>query len=130
LGLGGKTYPYSSYFAGFTTVNGYQVSRNFICAAGAGLYSYESGLLVPLFLDFRFAFNISRLAPYVFADGGLLINVSNLDNTKLFINPGLGIRYTLSRNAALNLGAGIQSQVDGTVRETFANLKLGVVYKF
>lgn len=130
FGLGGTTAPYSKYFFGFTSVNGYQVNKNFIFGAGTGLCFYESGLLVPLFLDFRFAFNISRLTPYIFGDGGLLLNVSNFNSTKLFINPGVGARYTLGRKVALNLGAGILSQVDGTVRESFINLKLGMVYKF
>lgn len=130
VGLSGTTAPFSKQFFGFTSVNGYQVNRNFIFAAGTGLSFYESGLLVPLFLDFRFSFYISRLTPYIFGDGGLLINVSDLNNTKLFINPGVGARYTLSRGIALNLGAGILSQVDGTVRESFLNLKFGLVYKF
>ena len=130
LGLSGTTAPFSKQFFGFTSVNGYQVNRNFIFAAGTGFSFYESGLLVPLFLDFRFSFYISHLTPYIFGDGGLLINVSDLNNTKLFINPGIGARYTLSRGIALNLGAGILSQVDGTVRESFLNLKFGMVYKF
>lgn len=129
LGLAGTTAPFSKQFFGFTTVNGYQINKNFIFAAGTGLSFYESGLLVPLFLDFRFSFYIGRFTPYIYGDGGLLINVSNLNNTKLFINPGIGARYTLSRKLALNLGAGILSQVDGTVRESFLNLKFGVVYK-
>jgi len=130
LGLSGTTAPFSKQFFGFTSVNGYQVNRNFIFAAGTGLYFYESGLLVPLFLDIRFSFYINRLTPYVFGDGGLLIDVSDLNSTKLFINPGIGTRYTFTRNIAANFGAGIQSQVDGTVRESFLNLKLGIVYKF
>ena len=130
LGLSGTTAPFSKQFFGFTSVNGYQVNKNFIFAGGTGLSFYESGLLVPLFLDFRFAFYINRITPYIYGDGGLLINVSDLNNTKLFINPGIGARYTISREIALNLGAGILSQVDGTVRESFLNLKLGLVYKF
>ncbi len=130
LGLSGKTFPYSQRFIGFTSVNGYQVSKNFIVAAGTGLYFYESGLLIPLFLDFRYYFYINRITPYIFSDGGLLINPSDLNNTKLFINPGAGARYAIDRKTALNVGAGIVSQVDGTVRESFFNVKLGVVYKF
>ena len=86
-------------------------------------------MLVPLFLDLRYSFYVGRLTPFLYGDGGLLINVSNLNNTKLFINPGVGARYTLSRGIALNLGAGILSQVDGTVRESFLTLKFGLVYK-
>jgi len=130
IGLAGHTASYSKYFFGFTSVNGYQVNKNFLLGAGIGLSFYESGVLVPLFLDFRFTFNLGPLMPYIFGDGGLLLNVSDFNNTKLFINPGVGARYALSRSLALNLGVGIQSQVDGTVRESFLNLKMGVVYKF
>ena len=130
IGLSGTSAKYSKYFWGFTSVNGYQINRNFIAGAGIGLSFYEDGLLVPLFLDFRFAFKVGKLTPYLFADGGLLINFSYFDGTNLFINPGVGARYSLNRNFALNLGAGILSQVDGVNRESFANLKLGVVYKF
>lgn len=129
LGLAGKTAPYSKHFFGFTSTDGYQVNKNFIFAAGTGLSFYESGLLIPLFLDMRFSFYIGRFTPYIFGDGGLLLNPSDFNSTKLFINPGVGARYTLNRNVAFNLGAGILSQVDGTVRESFLNLKFGVIYK-
>jgi opacity protein-like surface antigen len=130
IGLAGTTAPFSQYFMGFTSVNGYQVNKNFILGAGTGFYVYESGLLVPLFLDLRFAFYVGKLTPYLFGDGGLLLDVSDFNSTKLFINPGAGVRYALNRNVAINLGAGFLSQVDGTVRETFVNLKVGVVYAF
>lgn len=130
FGLGGTTAPYSKNFFGFTTVNGYQVNKNFIFGLGTGLSFYDAGLLIPLFLDFRFAFNINRLTPYLFADGGLLLNVSDFNGTKLFINPGLGARYTLNRSFAINLGTGIISQVDGEIRSSFVNFKIGGVYKF
>jgi hypothetical protein len=130
LGLSGMTYPFSKHFIGVTSVNGYQVNKNFFFGAGAGVYFYESGALVPLFLDFRYYFNISSITPYVFGDGGLLINFADLNTTKLFLNPGIGARYAFSRSVAVNIGAGILAQVDGTVRESFANLKIGVVYKF
>jgi hypothetical protein len=129
-GLSGKTFPFSQHFIGFTSVNGYQINKNFIVAGGAGAYLYESGVLIPVFLDIRFYFNISRMTPYVFSDGGLLLNISDLNTTKLFINPGAGLRYAMSRSVALNLGAGILAQVDGTVRESFVNVKFGLVYKF
>jgi hypothetical protein len=130
IGLAGTSSAYSKYFFGFTTVNGYQVNRNFIFALGTGFSLYESGVLIPLFLDFRFAFKVGQLSPYVFGDGGLLLNVSDFNSTKLFINPGAGARYSFGRSFAVNLGAGILSQVDGTTRASFVNFKAGGVYKF
>jgi hypothetical protein len=130
IGLSGKTFPFSQHFIGFTSVNGYQITKNFVVAVGTGAYFYESGLLIPIFLDLRFYFNINQLTPYLYSDGGLLLNVSDLNTTKLFINPGIGLRYAINRSTAFNLGVGILAQVDGTVRESFGNLKFGVVYKF
>ena len=130
IGLAGTTHSYSKYFVGFTSVIGYQVNKNFLAGAGTGLYSYESGLLVPLFLDFRFAFNIAQLTPYLFGDGGVLLNFSEFTSSKLFLNPGAGVRYALSGTFAINLAAGVLAQVDAAVHETFFIFKLGVVYKF
>ena len=129
-GLAGKTQPYSKYFFGFSSVNGYQVNSDFFLGVGLGVSFYDAGLLVPLFLDFRYAFSTGQLSPYLYADGGLRLKVSNLNETKLFINPGVGARYALSRNLALDLSVGILSHASGFNRESFVDLKLGVIYKF
>ena len=89
FGLGGTTTPYSKHFFGFTSINGYQVNKNFIFRAGTGLYFYDSGLLVPLFLDFRFSFHINLVTPYIFGDGGLLLNISNFNETSYLLIPWL-----------------------------------------
>jgi len=130
IGLGTTNVPYSKSFFGFTTINGYQINKNFVAAAGTGLSFYNGGMLVPLFLDFRFRFNISQFTPYFFGDGGFLLNPSDLNSTKLFINPGLGIRYSFSKNLAANLGGGFLIQTGGGTRDTFINIKMGVTYKF
>ncbi len=130
FGLNTNSTPYSKHFFGFTTVNGYQVNKDFFAGAGTGLSFYDGGLLVPLFLDFRFALRVRRLTPYIFADGGLLLQVSNFNQTKLFINPGVGARYTLGRSFAANVGVGILSQVDGINRASFGVVKLGGTYVF
>ncbi len=111
-------------------MNGYQVNENFFAGAGLGLSFYDAGMLIPLFLDFRFAFSSSSFTPYLFGDGGLLLNPSDLNATKLFINPGVGGRYAINRNFALTPGAGILTQVDGTTRASFVNIKFGGVYVF
>ena len=130
LGLAGQSYPYSKHFIGFSTVNGYQVNTNFFLGLGLGISKYDAGVLVPVFLDLRYAFSTGQLSPYLYADGGMRLSVSNFDETKLFINPGIGARYSLNRFFAVNISAGILSQVDGVNRASFANFKLGVIYKF
>jgi hypothetical protein len=128
-GLSKNTTHYSEYFYGFNTIHGYQISKEFVLSAGTGIAIYGNGKLVPLFLDFRYRFAISRLTPYFFIDGGFLFNISDLNETKLFANPGMGASYSLSRNFAFQFGAGLFSQYEDT-RDSFFNLKAGVTYKF
>ena len=130
IGLGQTVLPYSRSFIGFTTVNGYQINKNFVAALGTGLYFYNGGLLVPLFLDLRYRINISRITPYVFTDGGLLLNFSDKNTRKPFVNPGIGIEYSFSRKFAVNLGSGLMIQWSALYRDSFINFKTGVTYKF
>ena len=130
IGLGETGVPYSKSFFGITTVNGYQTDNNFIAAIGTGLSFYNGGMLVPLFLDFRYGFNIDQFNPYIFVDGGLLFNFSDFkEGTKLFINPGIGVRYYVSQKMAVTLGGGLLVQYRPS-RDAFINIKAGVSYKF
>jgi len=128
IGLGVTSDAYSRGFAGFTTIHGYQVNQNFSVAGGTGVSFYNHGTLMPLFLDLRLRFLVSRLTPYVFGDGGFLFDFVSVDNTKLFANPGLGCYYAVSRNLAINLGAGLHSQF-ADARASYVNIKLGITYK-
>lgn len=130
IGLHSNSFPYSKHFFGFTSVTGYQLNSNFMAGAGVGLSFYDAGLLVPLFLDFRYTFMSRSFTPYIYADGGLNIQVSSLNDTKLFINPGAGARYSFGKKIAANISAGILSQVDGINRASFLTVKLGGVYVF
>jgi hypothetical protein len=129
-GVGDVTVPYSKQFNGFNILAGYQLNKSFIIAAGSGAASYNGGTLVPVYMDLRYTFYFSRLAPYLFADGGLLMNVSNFNETRMFMNPGIGARYSVTRNIALNFSAGILAQSSGTTMNVFANIRTGVIYKF
>lgn len=131
IGIGDTNVPYSKSFFGFTTINGYQINKNFVAAAGTGLSFYNGGMLVPLFLDFRYRINLDKFTPYVFADGGLLLDFTDLiGGSKQFINPGIGGRYTFTKNLAANISAGILIQSGSLYRYTFINFKTGVTYKF
>jgi hypothetical protein len=77
-------------------------------------------------MDLRFSFHTGTLTPYLFGDGGILFNANDL--FKMFANPGIGVRYTVSPKLALNFGVGVMVQAD-EVRDSFVNLKLGLVYK-
>ncbi len=130
IGLNTNSTPYSKHFFGFTSVTAYQLNSNFMAGAGVGLSFYDAGLLVPLFLDFRYSFLPRPFTPYIYADGGLNLQVSSLNDTKLFINPGVGARYSFGRKIAANVSVGIISQVDGINRASFLTVKAGGIYAF
>lgn len=130
LGLHTNSTADSDHFFGFTTILGYQLNASFTAGAGTGLSFYDSNLLVPLFLDFRYHFLPRQFSPYIYADGGLLLMVSDLNATKVFISPGAGVRYSLGRKFAVNGSVGILTQVDGNNRASFGTVKVGGVYVF
>ena len=130
LGVGNESVPFSKRFNGFNILAGYQLNRNFIIAAGTGFSLYNGGTLVPVYMDLRYSFYFSRLAPYLFADGGLLMDFSNFNETRMLMNPGIGARYSISRNVAVNLASGILAQSSGKTLNVFVNLRTGITYKF
>jgi opacity protein-like surface antigen len=125
-GLGIVNAPYSKYFFGFTTIHGYQIDQSFVIAAGTGLSAYNGGTMIPLFMDFRYRFLISTFTPYVVGDGGVLFKLSG--GVKLFINPAVGVRYTINRKIGLNFSTGLFVQSGAGVRDSYINFKLGVTF--
>lgn len=130
FGLGETDVDYAKSMYGFTTIHGYQINKNFMFAGGTGLLMYNGGTLIPLFMDFRYTYVLSSLAPYFFGDGGFLLNPSDINGgTKLFVNAGPGVRFTMSRKLGFNFGAGLLIQMGQTRRDAFINFKLGVTFK-
>lgn len=128
-GLSSISVPYSKYFFGVTTVNGYVINKRFRTGIGVGLYGYNGGLMAPIYLDVRFSFEERKLTPYLFADGGFMFDFEdfNLPNT-LFMNPGIGLYHNLSEKLTLNIGAGAFVQMHDT-RSSYINLRIGITYK-
>ena len=132
FGLGITSTPYSKFFFGITSVNGYQINDMFMVGGGTGVLFYNEGTMIPLYLDMRFRFKINRLTPYASAAGGVLFNLEDFDkNTAFFVNPSAGVRYSLTDHFGLNAGVGLWMQIaPELLRASFINLRLGAVYKF
>jgi hypothetical protein len=73
----------------------------------------------------------TKISPFIYEDGGLLLNFDKLiDNTKMFINSGAGIKLKISGSLSANIGTGLLVQMGpGVERDSFVNLKVGVTYK-
>ena len=129
LGLGNTSTDFSKSMYGFTSIHGYQMNKSFLLAGGTVVLLYNGGMLIPLFMDFRYNFKISSFTPYAYSDGGILMNVSDLvEGSKIFINAGGGVRYSFSRQIAATLSAGYWIQ-NGISRDSFVIVKTGITYK-
>jgi len=137
-GLGSTLGPYGKQYIGLTTMHGYQlniyglhIKRSLIAGIGAGVLFYGAQPLIPLYLDFRYVWDLKKISPYIYEDNGVLLNFDDLiGSTKMFINPGAGIKLNISGSFAASIGAGLFVQMGPDVsRDSFVNLKVGVVYK-
>jgi hypothetical protein len=137
FGIGENNVPFGRYFIGVTNTSGYQISlknsmvtKKIQGGVGTGLLIYNGGALLPLFLDFRFIWSERTLTPFIFATGGGLIHFSDFNReSRLFINPGAGARYSISEKLAVNAGAGLLIQTATYRRDSFLNFKIGLCFK-
>lgn len=130
FGLGDTNTDFAKRFFGLTSVLGYGITRNLHSGIGAGLSFYNGGTLVPLFLDLRYFINFGKISAYAFGDGGLLFNLAKeTGSLRMFVNPGAGLRFKISKDLDANFGAGLflQTKKDQS-RDSFVNFKLGMTY--
>ena len=115
---------YSSAYA-LHGIMGYQFNPYFYAGVGVSLDVYDSDLFVPVFADLRYFFLDGQFSPYFFLDGGYALPVDVDEQLKggPMVNPGVGLRYWLTRVVAVNGSLGYRYQsiprdvvdIDGTV---------------
>lgn len=121
----------SRYYFGVTNIVGFQIDRNFFAGVGAGFLHYEGDNFFPVFLEYKFNMYFKRFSSFFYADGGSLVHpVEFSDESKIFINPGIGLSRAISPKIEINLSAGYMVQARTTIsRVTFMNFKLGVAFR-
>ena len=131
IGLSDTAATNAKYYFGITNVFGYQINRNFFGGVGIGCLIYDGGQLFPLYLEYEYSMYLKRLTPYFYADGGILADPTALRaESKIFINPGIGISRYISTRLEGNLSVGLMVQSRSTLnRVTFVNFKLGVIFR-
>ncbi|MBM3420567.1 MAG: hypothetical protein FJY11_05465 [Bacteroidetes bacterium] len=130
IGISSKSFPYSKYFYGITSIHGYQLNGSMVIAGGTGLLLYNDGPVIPLFLDLRYRLLVDNLTIYVYGDGGFLLNPKELNaKTMMFVNAGPGARFTLNPTLALNFSPGLQIQMGPDSRASFINFRMGATFK-
>lgn len=120
----------SKYYYGITTIAGYQFTRNIKAGAGAGIHFHNDGNLFPLFLDMRFSFNANEVVPFIAGAGGIMLDFGELDDTRVFINPSVGLRYVAANRKAVTFSTGVMVTTGGPqARKSFINFRLGLQLK-
>jgi hypothetical protein len=108
------------YAINFNLIAGAQLNANWFVGGGVALDAYSVDLYVPVFADVRYFFMDKKGSPYVFLDAGygLPVDATPYLGAGPMINPGFGIKYFVTRTAALNLSLGYRYQsmpIDNTV---------------
>lgn len=130
IGLGITEDDLSGYYYGLTTIAGYQFARNIKVGAGAGIHFQQDGTLFPLFLDLRYSFNSRELVPFLAGNGGIMLDFSNIEDTRVFLNPSAGLKYLASNNIGVSFSTGLIVSAGGpNARKSFINFKLGIEFK-
>ncbi len=128
-GLFETNYDYAYWYGGLTVVNGYVINKHWRTGLGIGFHYYDAGPTVPVFLDFRYMLNKRLFTPYVFADGGFMVDLKELRvPNSVYMNPGFGVYRSLGDHLSLNLGAGLFVQ-SFDIRSSFVNIKVGITFK-
>jgi len=127
MALGTSAVKYSNNFVGITTMNGYVIDHHFLTGLGLGAHVYGDGVLVPVYLDIRYTFNNRKFTPFLYGDGGILLDPGDIMATGLFINPGIGVKRKLSYKTALSVSGGFYLQ-QFDIRASFVNVKVGLYF--
>ena len=95
---------------GIQTVNGVLINPNFSLGLGIGVDKYKFATFVPIFADIRAYFLRSDVTPYFVGAIGYSLSFDSGSKGGLFVNPSLGVRFTVSPKAALDFSLGYRLQ--------------------
>ena len=94
------------------------------------MHIHEGNTLFPLYLDIRFRFNAQEVVPFFAGTGGIMFDFTDLNYSRVFINPSAGLKYIAANRIGVSFSAGLMVITGGpNDRMSFANLKLGLEFK-
>jgi len=144
FGLVWKNTPFSHHYSGITSVFGWRFGNGLALGAGTGWLPYdfgmdsrEGGWMLPVIGDARYYMGSQKNKFFVMLDGGFLFNFENFsEQARYFMNPGLGLTIPLTSGTQLSFAAGLYTQydydffnrMDEGIRDTFINMRLGIVF--
>ena len=128
-GLGITDEPYSKYYYGITTMAGYQFTRNIKAGIGVGVQIHNEGTLFPVYIDARYSFSAQKIVPFLAAAGGVALNLEEVEQSYLFINPSAGVKWVAANRTGISFSTGLMMMSATGGRNSFINFKLGLELK-
>jgi hypothetical protein len=129
FGLGDTDPDFTGSIFGVTNVFGYAFTERLTGGVGTGVYFYNGGTMMPLYLDFRYRFNGMTFRPIIVADGGMLFDISNFGSSAVFINPSFGVERQLGPRSALHMSLGpLVQHGPARIRSTFIVARAGISF--
>jgi len=128
IGLKETCQCYSKRYYGVSNVTGYRFSEKIHAGAGVGLWLYNNGTLLPLFLNGRYYLSKKEVKPFIGGDAGTLIRIDgNERHPKLFGHPAAGVRIPLSGKMSVIAQLGLMTQFyEGSGHDSFLTINLGL----
>ena len=126
IGLGNTDYDYENRLISVDNIFGYQINSKFLTGLGAGIHFYDGGVLIPLFLDFRYTLKQGSIKPFLSADGGFLINPEDFTETNTFIQPMIGLSKKIGLKSYIHISTGLtimQTPAPDRYRSSFFTIK-------
>jgi hypothetical protein len=125
--------PYEIRQAGISSLFGYRFSRALAVGLGAGLESYNSGLLAPLYFEAQFYPNrltYGSVKPVISGATGYMVFLNGTEtNINFFVNPSAGLLIPISFRSSLLVSVGVFTQWElGVQRYSFLNAKIGWLF--
>ncbi|MZP57167.1 MAG: hypothetical protein GT600_17170, partial [Bacteroidales bacterium] len=98
---------------------------------GLGVHVHEEATLFPVYLDIRYSFNAQEIVPFLAGAGGIMLDFTNIaDNTRIFINPSIGLKYVAANRKSVSFSTGLMVTTGGpNARKSFVNFRLGLELK-
>lgn len=99
-------------------INGYQLNEYFSLGLGTGIRIYESGVLVPIYADFRANYisdkiENTKIVPYFSLGMGYSLELDGFRSGGFILKPDVGVSFKISETTAMNIGLGYEMQKVG-----------------
>lgn len=130
IGLAETNRAYAKRILGVSNTFGYRFGNMFQAGLGIGVWSFNDGTQLPVYLNGRLYLKKENVRPFLEGNAGTLVHLSGDEpSPRFFANPGAGLLIPWKEKMSLSTGLGIFSHFyEESGRDSFVSLKIGIVF--